>query len=119
MFLRLLLFSSFLFVCFVVVVVVVVVVVFLFYGTLPPVIVSLSYALLAHSVPVQMREEKKLCLVQDGNLRALVTGRSLFWLPLSGTTFLLITSDTAVLSHSSQLLLKPFSLLLPTLSYSN
>ena len=35
-------------------------------------------------------------LVQDGNLRALVTDRSLFRLPLSGTTFLL-TSDTAIL----------------------
>ena len=42
--------------------------------------------------------EKTLFLVQDGNLRALVTGRSLFRLPLSGTTFLL-TSDTAVLSQ--------------------
>ena len=50
----------------------------------------------------------------DRNLRALVAGRSLFRRPLSGTTFLL-TSDTAVLSHSSKLL----SLLLPTLSYSN
>ena len=30
-----------------------------------------------------------LFLVQDGNLRALVTGRSLFRLPLSRTTFLL------------------------------
>ena len=56
--------------------------------------------------------------MQDGNLGALVTGRSLFRLPLSGTTFLL-TPDTAVLYHSSKLLLKPFSLLLPTLSYSN
>ena len=59
-----------------------------------------------------------LFLVQYGNLQALVTGRSLFRLPLSGTTFLL-TSDTAVLSHSSELFLKPLSLLLPTLSYSN
>ena len=41
----------------------------------------------------------------------------LFRLPLSGTTFLL-TSDTTVLSHRSKLLLKHFSLLLPTLSYS-
>ena len=46
---------------------------------------------------------KKLFLVQYGNVRALVTGRSLFRLPLSGTTFLL-TSNTAVLSHSSKLL---------------
>ena len=36
---------------------------------------------------------------------------------LSGTTFLL-TSNTAILSHSSKLLLKPFSLLLPTLTPS-
>ena len=52
------------------------------------------------------------------NLKALVTGCSLFRLLLSGATFLL-TSDTAVLSHSSKLLLKLFSLLLPILSYSN
>ena len=45
-------------------------------------------------------------------------GRSLYRLPLSGTTFLL-TSDTAVLSHSSKLLAKLFSSLQPTLSYSN
>ena len=38
-------------------------------------------------------------------------------LPLSGTTFL-PTSETAVLSHSSRLLLKHFSWFLPTLSYS-
>ena len=38
----------------------------------------------------------KVFLVQNGNLRALVTGRSRFRLPLSGRTFLLI-SDTAVL----------------------
>ena len=42
--------------------------------------VSLYTLLLAHSVPVQM---KKLFLVQDGSLRALVIGRSLFRLPLS------------------------------------
>ena len=54
----------------------------------------------------------------DENLRALVAGRSLFRLPLSGTTFSL-TSDTAVLSHSSELLLRHFSLLLPSLSHSN
>ena len=39
-------------------------------------------------------------------------------LPSFGTTFLL-TSDTAVLSHSSKCLLKPFSLLRPALSCSN
>ena len=38
--------------------------------------------------------DEKLFLVQDGNLRALVTSHSLFWLPLSGTTFLL-TPETA------------------------
>ena len=42
--------------------------------------------LLAKSIPVQM---KTSFLVQDVNLRALVTGRSLFRLPLSRTTFLL------------------------------
>ena len=51
---------------------------------------------------------KKLFNVQNGNLRALVTGRSLFRLPLSGTPFLL-TSDSAVLSHSSKRLFKSFS----------
>ena len=63
-------------------------------------------------------KNKTLFLVQDGNLRALVAGRSLLRLPLSGTTFLL-TSDTAVLSHSSTLLSNLFSLLLPALNYSN
>ena len=48
--------------------------------------------------------KRNLFLVQDENLRALVIGRSLFRLPLSGTTFLL-TSNTAVLSHSSKLIL--------------
>ena len=43
-------------------------------------------------------------------LKALVSGRSLFRLLLSGTTFLL-TSDTAVLSHSLNILLRPSSLL--------
>ena len=38
-------------------------------------------------------------------LKGFVTGRSLFRRPLSGTTFL-PTSDTAVSSHSSKLLLK-------------
>ena len=72
---------------------------------------SMSYT------PFQFRL-RKFVLVQDGNLRALVTGRSLFRFPFSGTTFLL-TSDTAILSHSSKLLSKLFSLLLPTLNYSN
>ena len=43
-------------------------------------------------------------------LRTLVSGRSVFRLLLSGTTFLL-TSDTAVLSHSLNILLRPSSLL--------
>ena len=46
-------------------------------------------------------------------LRAFVTGRSLFRLPFSGIA-LCSHSDTAVFSHSSKLLLKPFSSLLPT-----
>ena len=52
------------------------------------------------------KKEKKThpLFVQDGHLKALVIGRFLFWLPLSGTTFLL-SSDTAVLSHSSEFLL--------------
>ena len=54
------------------------------------------------SVPVQM---KKLFPVQDGNTPALLSGRSLFRCCLSGTTFLL-TSNTAVPYHSSELLLK-------------
>ena len=70
--------------------------------------VSLYTLLLAHSVPVQMKKNYFLC--KDGNLRALVTGRSLFRLPLSGTTFLLTSDYTAVLSHSSKLLSKPASL---------
>ena len=73
------------------------------------------YALcLAHSIPVQV---KKRFFVQGGNLSTLFTGHSLFRLPLSGTTFLL-TPNTAVLSHSSELLLKLFSLFLPTLTLS-
>ena len=86
----------------------------LFDGTQPPYL-PLRTPLLALSIPVQI---EKHFLAQDGNSRALVTGRSLFRLPLSGTTFLL-TPDTAVLSHSSKLLLKPFSSLLTTMRYSN
>ena len=75
-------------------------------------IISITY-----SVPILVRrrkENKKLFSVQDGNSMALVTGRSLFRRPLSGTTFL-PTSDTAVPSHSLKLLLKPSSSLLPSL----
>ena len=86
-----------------------------------------SFFLFFFNVPVTMSEYtprtlhsssdgKKLFPVQDGNLWA--TGCSLFRLPLSGTTFLL-TSDTAVLSHSSKPFSKLFPLLLPTLKYSN
>ena len=80
--------------------------VFLWY----PAIVSLC----VHSFsdwPFQFRWEN--FPVQDGKLRAMGFGYRSF-----SETFLL-TSDTAVLSHSLKLLLKPFSLLLPTLSYSN
>ena len=77
---------------------------------------SLCKLRLILSTPVQIFF--KVFLVQDGNLTGLVTGCSLFRLPLSETTFLL-TVDTAVLSHSSKLLLKAVSLPLPTLSYSN
>ena len=58
----------------------------------------------------------KAWMLLNGNSRALVTGRSLFRRHLSGTTFL-ATSDTAVPSHSSRLLLKPSSSLLSSLSY--
>ena len=88
----------------------VIVVVVLWYPATMPIIGSLC----GHSFSLSLF----LFLVQDGNLRALVTGRSLFRLPLSRTTFLL-TSDSVVLSHSSKRLLNHFSLLLPTLSYSN
>ena len=66
------------------------------------------------SIPVPM--EKNLFPVQNGNSRALVTGRFLFRRPLSGTVFL-PTSDTVALSHSLKLLLRPSSSLLPSLSY--
>ena len=54
--------------------------------------------------------------MQDGNSRALVTGRSLFRRPLSRTTFL-PTSHTADPSHSLKLLLKPSFSFLHFLSY--
>ena len=60
-----------------------------------PVIMSLCALCLILSVLVL----KKDFHVRDGSLRALVTGRSLFKLSLSGTTFLL-TTDTAVLSST-------------------
>ena len=70
------------------------------------------------SVPILVRrrkKNKKLFSVQNGISMALVTGRSLFRRPLSGTTFL-PTSDTAVPSYSLKLLLKHSSSLLPSLS---
>ena len=94
--------------------------VFRFFEYLPPYL-SLCLSVYTPSCTLHSSSGEKLFLVKDENLRALVTGRSLFRLPLSGTTFLL-TSDTAVLSHTSKLLLKPFSLLLHylvhTLSYT-
>ena len=83
-----------------------------FYGHLPPYPLSLLsvYPLSFSQSPFQFRwgEKQQLFLVQDGNLRALVTGRSLFRLPLSRTTFLL-TSDSAVLELSQfKTSLKPF-----------
>ena len=72
--------------------------------------VSLRTLHLVLSIPVLM---KKLFPVQNGNSRALVTGRSLFRRPLSGTVFL-PTSDTDAPSHSSKLPLGPSSSLLPS-----
>ena len=79
---------------------------FLFFdGTLPPYLSSfISMQTSSHTLR-SSSDFKKVFLVQDGNLTVLVTGCSLFRLPLSETTFLL-TVDTAVLSHSSKLLLK-------------
>ena len=59
---------------------------------------------------------KQLFPVQNGNSRALVTGRFLFRRPLSGTVFL-PTSDTVADSHSSKLPLRHSSSLLPSPSY--
>lgn len=57
--------------------------------------------------------------MQDGNLRALITSHSVFSLPQSVTTFLL-KSNTAFLSHSSELnFLEPISLVQPTQNYFN
>ena len=67
--------------------------------------------------PFQFRGGKKqVCPVQNGNSRALVTGRSLFRCLLSGTVFI-PTSDTVAPSHSSKLPLRPSSSLLPSSSY--
>ena len=84
------------------------------FASIIPVIMSLCIHSFSHT-PFQFWGKKTSFLCKT-ETRGLVTCRSLFRLPLSGTIFLL-TSDTAVLSqsHSSKLL----CLLLPTLSYSN
>ena len=51
----------------------------------------------------------------EKTLRAWITDHLLYRLTLSGTTFVL-TSYTAVLSHSPELLLKPFSLFISAYS---
>ena len=51
---------------------------FLFYGTLPPYLSSCLSVCTPSRTLRSSSNGKKLCLVQDGNLRALVTGRSLF-----------------------------------------
>ena len=56
------------------------------------------------------------CILYFGNSRALVTGRSLFRRPLSGTVFL-PTSDTVAPSHSSKFPLRHSSSILPSPSY--
>ena len=77
--------------------------------------VSLYTLLLARSVPVQKKKKKKKKLScvrwkrKGFGYRSFSVQASLVW------NNLLLTSDTAVLSHSSELV----SLLLPTLSYSN
>ena len=77
-----------------------------FDGTLTPYLSScLSVYTPSHTLRSSSDEN---FLVQDGSVGALVTGPSLFRLPLSGTTFLL-TFDTAGLSHSSKLLTSAYS----------
>ena len=87
-----------------------------FDGTLPP---CLSSCLSVSTPSRTLRfssDEKNLFPVQNGNSRALVTGRSLFRRPLSGTVFL-PTSDTVAPSHSSKLPFRPSSSVLPSPSY--
>ena len=90
---------------------------FAFDGTQPPYLSSCMYVY-TPSRTLRSSLAGKETVVQDGDLKVVVTGRSLFRLSLSGTTFLL-TSSTAVHSHSSELLFKLFSLFLPALSCSN
>ena len=87
-----------------------------FDGTLPPYLSSCpSVYTPSHTLRCNSNE-KKLFPVQHRNSRALVTGRSLFRRPLSGTLFL-PTSDTVAPSHSSKLPLRHSSSLLPSPSY--
>ena len=91
---------------------------YFFDGTLPPYLSSfISMQTSSHTLRFSSDFKKSVSCAR-WELNGLVTGCSLFRLPLSETTFLL-TVDTAVLSHSSKLLLKAVSLPLPTLSYSN
>ena len=92
---------------------------FEYYPATIPVVVSLCIHSSDSTFQFRWKKQNKLFLVQDGNLRALVAGRSLFRLPLSGAITYLLTSDTAVLCQSSTLLSNVFSFLLPTLNYSN
>ena len=84
------------------------------------VIIPLQFASLYDGQEVFVWSDCLLGLGTDfnsGNSRVLVTGRSLFRLPLSGTTVLL-TPDTAVL-FQFKAPLNFFSWVLPSLSYLN
>ena len=71
-----------------------------FDGTLPPYLSScLSVYTQSRTLRSSSDEKNNNFPVQNGNSRALVTGRSLFRRPLSGTVFL-PTSDTVAPSHS-------------------
>ena len=95
------------------------VLVFNFDGTPPPYLSSCLSVIHSSDSTFQFRWKKQNTLsCARWKFKGFVAGRSLLRLPLSGTTFLL-TSDTAVLSHSSTLLSNLFSLLLPALNYSN
>jgi len=74
-----------------------------FDGIWPPYLSSCLF-----SSPVCSSSDEKNLPCAWWNLEGLVISHSVFRLPLCGTTFLL-TSNTAVLSHSSEFLLKPFS----------
>ena len=63
----------------------------------------------------KQKKQQQQQTISCGKSSSLVTGRSLFKSPLSQTNFL-STSDTAVPSHNSKLLLKSSSSLLPSLS---